>query len=195
MKTLELAAELRTEVGKSSTKRLRKENKVPAAIYGLEQTLHVAVDEKELNKALFTPETYLIHLTVDGKVYKTIITGQKFHPLHDNVLDVEFFVVDEKRPIQVSLPLRLEGNSVGVLAGGKLVQKTKKLKVRGIYNQLPDSITVDITDLKLGRSLKVADLRFDGFAAAVKGDVPICSIEITRSLRQEAAAAAKASKN
>jgi large subunit ribosomal protein L25 len=196
MKVLELSGIKREAVGRRGVQDLRKTGHVPCSLYGVSESIHFAVEEKALLKAIYTPDTYLIKLTIDGEpeVYTAIITSAKFQPLHDNLLDVEFRRVKEDKAIEVNLPIKLVGNSVGVLAGGKLVQKQRKLKVRGLFTKLPDLLTIDISELKLGRSLIVSDLKFDDLIVSMPKDLPICSVEITRSLRQEAAQAAKGKK-
>jgi large subunit ribosomal protein L25 len=196
MKVLELSGIKREAVGRRGAQDLRKAGYVPCSLYGVSESIQFAVEEKALLKSIFTPDTYLIKLTIDGQseVYTSILTGAKFQPLHDNILDAEFRRITEDKAIQVDLPIKLVGNSVGVLAGGKLVQKQRKLKVRGLFTKLPDLLTIDISDLKLGRSLIVSDLKFDDLVVAMPKDLPICSVEITRSLRQEAAQAAKGKK-
>ncbi|MFO0486519.1 MAG: 50S ribosomal protein L25, partial [Sphingobacteriia bacterium] len=163
MKTIQLKAQKREEIGKSSVKKVRGAGMTPAVIYTPEGPHHIKVETKEVIKVLFTPDTYLIHLDVAGKTFTTIVKHASFHPLHDNVLDVEFQLVHADRPIQVKLPVQLKGNSPGVLAGGRLVQKSRKLKVRGMAQHLPELLTVDISELRLGHSLKVRDLKYDTF--------------------------------
>lgn len=191
MKTIALKAQTRTELGKTQVKKLRSEGLTPAVIYTPEGAVHIKLPTTEANKVLFTPDSYLVQLDVDGKNYNTVVSDAGFHPVHDNVLDVEFNVVHDNRAVQVQLPVQLTGSSVGVIAGGRLVQKARRLKVRGLYNKLPDLISLDITNLRLGHSLKVRDLKFDHFVVAENGDVPIASVELTRTLRQEAATGGK----
>lgn len=191
MKTVELNAKLRSEIGKTALKSVRRQGLVPCVLYGQGDAIHLSIDEKEALKLLHTPDTYLVILNIDGKQYKSIITGKSFHPVFDNLLNIEFMSVREDRPIKVEVPVYLVGNSVGVLAGGKMAQKLRRVKVYGLYNNLPDKLDIDITELKLGRSLTIGDLKYDNFSLAMAKDVPICSVEITRSLRQEAAAAAR----
>lgn len=194
MNTLALSGTIRTELGKTPTKQVRKAGLVPCVLYGKDKTYHFSLSVKDLSKAIYTPETYLIELSIDGKSFKAIMQHASFHPVHDNVLDAEFCEVHETDNIQVSLPIKLYGTSEGVLAGGKLVQKQRRLKVQGVYTKLPAYLEINISDLRLGRSLKVGDLNFENVKIVMQKDVPIASVEITRALRQEAAAATKGKK-
>ena len=191
MHTLSLTAAPRTDMGKSAVKKLRKEKLVPCALYGDGQATHFSIPEADLNKAIYTPDTYLIELNLEGKQHTAVLRKADFHPIHDATLHAEFVVVKSEVPITVDLPVKLTGTSPGVLMGGKLVQKAKKFRVKGLYTNLPNSVEVSIDDLKLGRSLKVRDLQYDKFVITMAGDVPVCSCEITRQLRQEAVQAAK----
>jgi large subunit ribosomal protein L25 len=191
MKSIALEATLRQQTGKVYAKKLRDAGNIPAVIYTPEGAVHIEMPAREAEKVLNTPHTYVIDLHAGGKSYTCIVNNASFHYLHDNVLDVEFRQIDDKRAVQMPLPIRLTGSSVGVLAGGKLVQKARKLRVRGLYTQLPEELAIDITNLRLGHSLKVRDLQYDNFTIAENGDVPIASVELTRTLRQESAAQAK----
>ncbi|MBX3102947.1 MAG: 50S ribosomal protein L25 [Bacteroidetes bacterium] len=191
MKQIALEAAPRQQTGKVYAKKLRNAGKIPAVVYTKEGAVHVEMEAREAEKVLLTPDTYVIDLKVGKESYKTVVNNASFHYLHDNVQDVEFRQISEARPVQVLLPIRLIGSSVGVLAGGKLVQKARKLRVRGVYSQLPEELVIDITSLRLGHSLKVRDLKYDNFVIAENSDVPIASVELTRSLRQEAATQGK----
>jgi large subunit ribosomal protein L25 len=191
---MELKAVKRTDLGKAATKALRKQGWVPCALYGKGQALHFAVENKHIVKAIYTPEVYLIHLDFDGETVKALLTRTDFHPVHENILHADFVRVYEDRPVEVSLPVKLTGTSPGVLMGGKLVQKLRKITVKGLYTDLPQYLNVDISGLRLGRSLKTGDLSFDKLEITMVKNIPVASVEVTRALRQEAVAAAKGKK-
>ena len=186
MKDFKLDGTVRTEFGKVSVKKYRKEELVPAVIYDKGTVIHFCVPQKDIRDLIYTPECYLIHISIEGKTHTVILTSTQFHHVHEFLQHLEFLAVDPSKTIQVNLPVRLTGTSEGALAGGRLVQKSRKLTVRGLAGNLPDFIEVDVTTLKLGRSLKVRDLNFDGFMIASPGDLPVATVEITRQLRQEA---------
>lgn len=185
MNTLELKGQNRTEAGKTQIKTVRKNGMVPCVLHTAKGAVHFSVAEKDMAAIIYTPKTYLVHLNVEGKTFKAIRTETQFHPVHEQVLHVDFVEVREDKPLTVQLPVRLYGTSPGMLAGGKLIQKQRKLRVKGLYTALPDEIKVDVSSLKLGHSLKVRDLKFEGFTISMALDVPVATVEIPRALRQE----------
>jgi len=186
MNTFQLSGKTRTEFGKTSVKKYRKENLVPAVIYDKGKVIHFMVLQGDVRDLIYTPETYLSNINIDGKEHTAVLKSSQFHNVHEFLQHLEFVSVDSKNAIQVDLPVRLIGTAEGALAGGRLVQKARKLTVRGLHSNLPDYIEVDITSLKLGRSLKVRDLELEGIIIASPKDLPVATVEITRQLRQEA---------
>lgn len=189
MKTYALQAEARTDLGKSATKKVRAANRVPAAIYGPEQPVFISLDRQALEKSFQSVDTYIYEIDVDGQIHKAIIRDTEFHPLHDHALHSDFVQVNLDEPVVVELPLKLKGRAAGSLAGGKLTQKLRKLRVKGKVNELPEEIHVDVTHLNLGKSIKTGDLKFDQFEVLMKPDIAVASVEITRALRQAASKA------
>lgn len=187
MKTMSISGERRTEFGKTKVKHYRSQELVPCSLYNEGTAHHFTLPVKEALKAIYTPDTYLLHISVDGVTYKAIIESTQFHPVFDYLQHIEFKQVHDDKVIQVELPVVLTGTAAGALAGGKLVQKMRRMRVRGKANSLPENIEIDISHLRLGRSLKVRELTFEGFIIAMAPDVPVATVEITRQLRQEAA--------
>ncbi len=161
MKTVELEGFKRDQQGKKGAKDLRKEGKIPAVMYGAAENLNLYVDEVALGKIINSPDIYLINLKVGDETTRVIIQDMQFHPVSDRALHVDFLEAAVGKVAKLHLPVHITGNSVGVLAGGKLVVKMRKLKVQGIPADLPDKIEVDISDLAIGKAIKVQDL--DGF--------------------------------
>jgi large subunit ribosomal protein L25 len=185
MKTIDITGEPRPDTGKALTRELRKQGLIPCTINTPEGAVHFIGNEKELNKVTHTPETYIIKLDVGGKQYEAVLAEAQYHVLHDNLLTMDFTQVFPTKPVQVELPVEIVGRSPGVAAGGKLVQKARKLRVLGMYPNLPERIKVDISELRLGRSIKAGDLRFPEFQVRNAADVAVVSVELTRQLRQE----------
>ncbi|MGE0077037.1 MAG: 50S ribosomal protein L25 [Bacteroidales bacterium] len=184
MKTFELNAAVRTETGKTFAKNIRKTALIPANIYGGEQNLMISVDEKEFLKAIYTPHVYIVNLTVDGKVYSTIIKETQFHPVSDKVLHVDFLQISDKKKITVGLPVILQGQAEGAKQGGKLLQVVRKVRVSGFAKDLPESINVDVTNLGLGKSIMVGDLTFDKYVISEPKSMVIATIKTTRAARE-----------
>lgn len=197
MKEITLKAQLRTDLGKKASRDFRRAGNVPAVIYGVEKeekngkqvpvAKSILVNEKELNKAVFTPNVYIINLDIEGQVVKTIIQDLQMDFVKDNPVHVDFYQITEDKPIVMEVPVKLTGLAEGVKAGGKLNLSVRKLKVKGLYNQLPDVLTIDVTPLAIGKSLKVADLSFDNVELVSPKDVVVCGVRMTRAARSAAA--------
>jgi large subunit ribosomal protein L25 len=192
MKTVSLSGSLRENVGKKDTKALRKANLVPCVMYGNgEEQVHFATESKNFQKILFTPETYVIDFNIDGKVYKTILQDVQYHPVTDNVLHADFFIVKEDKPVTVSLPVALEGSAAGVMRGGKLKKGIRKVKVCGLIKDLPDYINVNISKLNINESIKVKDLNIENVTPVTPGYTVIVAVNMARgasaSTEEEAA--------
>jgi len=159
MKSLSMSGSLRENVGKKDAKYWRNQSMVPCVLYGGKTQVHFVLDEKAFKKAIFTPNIYQIHLSIDGKKYDTILQDVQYHPVSDHVLHADFLEVFPDKPIVMSVPLKITGNSTGVLKGGKLTKKMRKVKIKSLVADMPDEIPVDITPLDINQSIKVANLK------------------------------------
>lgn len=184
MNTIDLAATPRELGNKSSKRTARLSGLVPCVLYGVEQPLHFQVQTTALAKVVNTPETYLVKLQLPSGVHQAVVREIQVDPVHDVIIHVDFQEVTESRPVELDLPVRLEGTSPGMLAGGKLIQKARRLRVRGLLKHIPDRLTVDVSGLALGKSLKVRELSFPELQITMPGDLPVATIEIPRALRQ-----------
>lgn len=163
MKTLSINGSKRAGTGKKDAKALRKTGMVPGIIYGGDENVNISVDEKDLNKLIYTPQVFNVILSVDGTEYSTIVRDVQFHPVTDKPLHVDFLIVSADKPFTVKLPVVLEGNSMGVMNGGKLRRPLRRLEVRGTLSAMPDAgVVIDITKLRIGQSIKVGTLSIDG---------------------------------
>lgn len=191
MEIFELAGSVRTDLGKKANKALRANGEVPCVIYGAGENINFYVTEKSLMKLLYTPKVYLVNITINGKSYKTAMREIQFHPVTDKVLHIDFYQVNEDKPVVMEVPVKLTGFAAGVKLGGKLIQVMRKLKVRAIPANLPDDLVVDVTPLELGKSMKVKELNFENFEIVNSPEVVVANVKITRDARAAAAAAAK----
>ena len=162
MKTVSLSGSPRENVGKKGANILRKDGSVPAVVYGGEKQIHFSVLENEAKKLVFTPNVYLIELEIDGKKSKVILQEAQTHPVTDRILHLDFLEISDSKPFKLNLPVRLEGFSKGVRNGGNLSQNFRKLKVMGLLKDMPDAVKIDITPLKIGDKIRVADLNISG---------------------------------
>ena len=158
MKRIEINANYRTDFGKSYTKKLRKRGFVPGVLYGGEKLVHFEAFKNEFLKLVYTPEVLLIDLNIDGDKYFCYKQDIQFHPVNDSIIHIDFIEINEKEPIKISLPIEIVGQSVGIKAGGKLKKTMRLLKVKGLVNDLPEKIEVDITKLQIGQNIKVRQL-------------------------------------
>ena len=199
MKQIAINGTLRTDLGKKATKEVRKNGNVPCVIYGekkdekgLPEAIHFEVSEKEINKVVYTPNVYLVLVNINGVEHKAIIKEVQFHAVKDNVLHVDFYEVTDDKAIVVGIPVAATGLAEGVRAGGKLLGMVRKLNVKAQYAAIPEKLVVDVTKLGLGKSIKVADLSFEGLEIVTPKEVIVYTIKMTRAAMGAAAAAAKA---
>ena len=158
MKSIEIKGSLRTETGKKATRELRKDNGIPCVLYGTQKdengnqvATHFTVPTEGLRNLVYTPHIYVVDLNIDGKIVNAIMKDIQFHPVTDKILHVDFYQIDESKPIVMEVPVKLEGLAEGVKAGGKLALQIRKLKVKALYNVIPERLVVDVTPLGLGK--------------------------------------------
>ncbi|MCX6320892.1 MAG: 50S ribosomal protein L25/general stress protein Ctc [Bacteroidia bacterium] len=161
MKTIEIKGTFRTELGKKSSKQLRKTGNVPCVIYGKEKNIHFHAHENSFKNLVYTPEAHMVKLSIEDKEYKAVLKDMQFHPVNDKILHADFIEIFDNKPVVIGIPIKVTGDSVGVLAGGRLSIKRRTLKVKGLANDLPEFLPIDITDLKIHEGLKVGDLSYE----------------------------------
>ena len=191
MKTFQLEGTPRTEIGKKAAKAIRKEEMIPAVLYGGESTIHFNVTKDAVRKLIYTPEIYIVDLTIGDKKTKAIIKDLQFHPVTDAVLHIDFLEVFDNKPIVMEVPVQLEGLAEGVKAGGKLALQMRKIKVKALYNVIPEKLTVNVSHLGLGKTVKVGELSFEGLELISAKEAVVCAVKLTRAARGAAAAAGK----
>jgi large subunit ribosomal protein L25 len=191
MKTVALTGELRSDLGSKYSRAMRNEGKVPCVLYGGGEHIHFFVYSPDFKALVYTPNTYKVQLTIEGKKYMAILHDMQFHPVNEAILHADFLAVDEKNPITVSIPVTVEGNSPGVRAGGKLIQKIQRLKIKGLIKDIPDSIVINIDSLDLGQSTKVKNVEVPNIQILDNKDNAIVSIKMTRNVVKEEVAAKK----
>jgi large subunit ribosomal protein L25 len=192
MKTILLKGELRNEVGTRTAKELRSKGMVPCVMYsnGKEAT-HFAIYQADFKNLVYTPNAYKVQLNVEGTQYSAILQDIQFHPVSEAIIHADFMQVDESKKVVMEVPVRVVGNSPGVRAGGKLVKKINRLRVRGFLKDMPDFIDVSIDTLEIGQSAKVRVLSLENLEILDAPENAIVSVKTTRALMQAAAEAAK----
>ena len=181
MYTVSMSGSRRENVGKKDAKQLRANGLVPCVIYGQGEEVRFSTEAKSFKTILFTPETYIIDFTIDGKVYRTILQDIQYHPLTDEVLHADFLQVTEEKPITVTLPVRTEGTSPGVMRGGKLKVRIPRLKVKGLIKDLPDYVMVNISELNVNQAIRVKDLAIENITPLVAANNIVCDVKAKKS--------------
>jgi large subunit ribosomal protein L25 len=161
MKTIEINGSFRKELGKKSSKELRKALNVPCVIYGGKENIHFSTHENNFKKLVFTPNAHLVNLKIEGKEFTVVLKDIQYHPVSDKIIHVDFTEVAINKPITIGIPIKVTGDSVGIKAGGKLQIRRRSLLVKGFANDIPESLPIDITEVKIHQSIKVGDLSFD----------------------------------
>lgn len=180
MKSVALSGNKRAERGTSNANILRKEEKVPCVIYGGKENVHFTVNEVKFNKIINTPEVYFIDLDVEGSKFKAIIKDVQFHPVTDRVLHIDFLEVSEDKALTIKIPVKLTGRSKGVANGGTLKTPKKILAICGLPSAIPENIEIDITNLRIGMSIKVGDLDFPGLTFLGAENAVVVGVKMSR---------------
>lgn len=212
MKTYQLEGTPRESVGKKATKALRKEGLIPAVLYGqspvespykgnlskgekLVETecgkgiivTDFVVSMDKVRNLIYTPSIYLVELTLGSKVIKAIIKDLQFHPVTDAILHIDFLEVFEDKPIVMEVPVVLEGYAEGVKAGGKLNLEMRRLRVKAMYDKIPETLTVNVEHLGLGKTIQVGELAFENLELINAKHAVVCAVKLTRAARGMAA--------
>ena len=194
MKEINVSGQKRSGLGKKASKMLRKEGLVPCNLYGEKknengapEAFSFAAPMSELRKIVYTPHIYVIKLVIDGEEHTAVLKELQFHPVTDALLHVDFYEVNDQKPITIGIPVKLCGLAQGVRDGGRMNLSIRKINVTAPYQQIPEHLDIDVTGLKLGKSIKVGELSFEGLEIATGKEVVVCSIKSTRNSRSAAA--------
>ena len=186
MKVIALKGDVRDGLGKSATKKVRKEGKVPCVIYGKNENVNFSVYQADFKHLVYTTNTFLVQVSVGKNVKLAKVQEMQFHPVSEDIIHADFYEVDDKSPLSISVPVKIVGKSPGVIAGGKLQLKIKKLNVSGLIADLPEFIEVDINDLEIGKSVKVKDIQVYKLQLLDSENNSIVSCVVTRAARSAA---------
>ena len=215
MKTFQLNAEPRTDLGKKATKALRAEGKIPAVLNGGKIvdlpfsgtlaageklveignnkgiiTTDIVLTQEGVRKLVYTPEIFAIELELNGEKRMAVMKDIQFHPVKDNILHMDLLEVFPEKPVVMEVPVKLEGHAEGVKAGGKLSLSMKKLKVKAVYTEIPERLVINVDHLGLGKTLQVGERHFEGLELVNAKNAVVCAVQLTRAARGAMAAAA-----
>ena len=190
MKEISITGQKREALGKKASKAIRKQGMIPCNLYGENKqdgkpvALAFASPFSELRKIIYTPHIYVIKIDIDGTSHTAVMKEIQFHPVTDAPLHVDFYEVNDQQPITIGIPVKLTGLAQGVRDGGRMNLSIRKVAVTAPYQQIPEHLDIDVTALKIGKSIKVGDLSFEGLEFATSKDVVVCSIKMTRNAAQ-----------
>jgi large subunit ribosomal protein L25 len=175
MKEINVSGKVRSSLGKKASVALRKEGMIPCNLYGekvdekgLPVAISFAAPMSELRKLVYTPHIYVVNIDIDGEKHSAILKELQFHPVSDALLHVDFYEINEAKPIIMGVPVKLVGLAQGVRDGGRMNQT------------IPEHLDINVTNLKLGKSIKVGELNFEGLEMITSKDVVVCSVKTTR---------------
>ncbi len=180
MKSVSISGSLRENVGKKDAKAQRNQGMIPCVIYGGKEQKMFVVDERQFKNLIYTPEVRFAEVNIDGDVRKAIVQETQFHPITDKLLHVDFLEIVDGKPITIELPFKVTGTSPGVLKGGLLKKRVRKLKVRGLLENIPEEITADISSLEINDMTKIGDIHIDNLEIVDNPNKVVLSVVPTR---------------
>ena len=182
MKTFELSGEIRNDFGRKAATSLRRQNLIPCIVYGGKDSENISFTVKtgDVLKLIYTPDVFVVNLTLGDTEMKAVIKDVQFHPVKEQILHMDFLHVFEDVPVVVEIPVHLKGLAAGVKSGGKLTLDLRKLKARAFYKNLPETLNIDVTKLKLGKSIQVGALNFENVEILNPKEAVVCRVQTTR---------------
>jgi large subunit ribosomal protein L25 len=183
MRTVEIIGYKRANLGKSDAKRLRVDSNVPCVLYGGKDQIHFYSPMILFRDLVYSPEPAYVKLNIEGEEYSAILQDIQFHPVSEIILHADFLLLTDDKPIKMDIPVKFTGTSPGVVAGGKLVIKLRNVRIKALPANMPESITMDISGISLGKSIKVASIDTTNFEILNNPRVTIASVEVPRALK------------
>ena len=185
MKTLAINVQEREKVGKKNTRALRNQGNVPCVLYGGEKQVTFYAHENDFRKLVYTPDTYVVELDINGSQINAIMQDIQFHPVSEKILHIDFLQVFDDKPIKVSLPVILEGAAIGVKNGGNLMFRRPKIITKGLVSNLPDAITINIEHLKIGMFIYIKDIEVDDIEFLAPSNSVVVGVKTARAAIEE----------
>ncbi|MCQ2284768.1 MAG: 50S ribosomal protein L25 [Bacteroidales bacterium] len=187
MKSVSISGSLRENVGKKDAKAQRSQGMIPCVVYGGKEQKIFVVEEKQFKKLLYTPEVLSVDLNIDGVVTKAIVQDSQYHPITDQLLHVDFLEVVDGKPITINLPFKVQGTAPGVLKGGFLQKRVRKIKVRGLLENIPEEVVADISNMEINDMIKIGDINIDNVTIVDNANKVVVSVNPTRNAVAETA--------
>ncbi len=189
MDTIAFVGSQRSELGKKAARQARREGKIPCVLYGGDEIVHFTTTLNDVKKLLYTADFRIAEIEIEGKKYRAIVKDWQAHPLTDSVVHIDFLQMVPGRKINIEVPVRFRGSSPGEKLGGKLLQSVRRVKIKTTPEKLVDSVTLDISSLELGQSIRIRDIDpIEGIEIMNGPSIPVAMVEIPRALRSAEAA-------
>lgn len=193
MQVVELKAHDRVLNGTRGATDERAKSLVPCVVYGGQATHHLSVEPAELKALIYTPEFKVAQLNTSTGPVKVFVKNIQFNPITDTVAHIDFMELVPGKLVVVEVPVKLEGYAVGVKAGGKLVQRIRKIKIKSSPEHLVNEIKADVTSIELTATMRIRDIKLpDGVTVVSDGAIPVAHVIVPRSIKEETAPAAAA---
>ena len=187
MKSITIQGVKREDLGKVATRNLRNAEQVPCVVYGSGEPIHLKKKKKAFKSLVYTPDAHTATIELaDGAKIQAILQDIQFHPVTDKILHVDFYQLNEDKPVTMEVPVRLVGRARGLVAGGVLRFNMRKLKVRAIPANLPDEIEIDITPMRIGHKMYVETLKNDNYTFAHPDNAVVVAIRTSRNAVKDA---------
>jgi len=185
MNTVSLSGALRSHVGKKDAKAQRKQGKVPCVIYGGKEQKHFTLNQIDFKEIIFTPEVNIIKIELGDKTYETILQDIQYHPVTDEVLHADFLELTPGKPVTLAIPVELQGTAPGIIKGGRLLLKLRKIRIRGLIEDIPQHIVLNVSKLDLGKSIKVKEVMNDKLQFLDPANAVIVNVKTARGIADE----------
>ncbi len=189
MRIVSMSGALREHVGKKDAKALRREDRVPCVMYGKGEQIMFSLPLNQFNYIIFNPEPCFVEIDINGTKHTAMMKDIDFHPVTEIVYHADFYELSDDKAVVMSIPVHTTGTSVGVMKGGKLVYKQKRLNVKAIPANMPSEIVIDITNLDVAQRVKVQDISTENFEILNPKSNEVLVVNSTRASASAEAAA------
>jgi len=183
MRTVEIIGYKRANLGKADAKRLREESQVPCVLYGGTEQVHFHAPMILFRDLAYTPEAAFVNLNIEGAEFKAILQDIQFHPVSEIILHADFLLLNDDKEIKMDIPVKFTGTAAGIVQGGKLIIKLRKVTIKALPANMPESVTLDISKLTLGKSVKVGEIETKEFSILNNNRITIATVDIPRALK------------
>ncbi len=180
METIEIIGYKRANLGKQNSKKLRGEGNVPCVVYGGKEQIHFHSPMILFRDLVYTPGANFVKLNIEGVEKDAILQDIQFHPVSETILHADFLELQDDKKVKMEIPVKIIGNSPGVQQGGKILMRIRKLSLMAYPKNMPSFVEVDISELQLGKSIKVEELLNDQYDILNSPLVSVVSVNIPR---------------